>query len=100
MKVTEIKTWKDLSGFVSDRVSGIDKSEISDDDWVILDKNAKEILVDVGADEIQNKAKKLMNVNILDKNTDFKFFEKVPNIWRAYYTTSIGLVAANYGSAV
>lgn len=100
MKVTEIKTWKDLNGFVFDRLTGVDKSEVSDEEWETLNKNSLPILNDVNIDEIQSKAKKVMNVNILDKNVNFKFFEKIPNVWNAYYWTSIGMVAAASGQII
>lgn len=100
MKVTEIKTWKDLSSFVFDRLIGVDKSEVSDEEWETLNKNSLPILNNVSIDEVQSKAKKVMNVNILDKNINFKFFEKIPNVWNTYYWTSIGIVAAVSGQII
>lgn len=100
MKVTEIKTWKDLNGFVFDRLTGVDASDVSEDEWSLLDKTAAPILNDTSIDEIQSKVKKIMNLNILDKNVNFKFFEKIPNIWAAYYSTAIGMIAADFGQVL
>lgn len=100
MKATEVKNWKDLSGFVWDRVSGEDKTKISDTDYEKLDAEAAKILKDVSVDEINAKARKLMTLNVLNRKVNFAFFEKVPNIWKYYYNISIDSVAAEVGQVI
>lgn len=96
----KVSNWKDLSGFIFDRATGVNKDVISDDEWAQLDKDAVGIMGEVGNDEIQAKAKKIMNLNILDKNVDFKFFQKIPNVWALYYTNCIALAAVSAGQVI
>ena len=101
MKATDIvKSWKDLSGFVYDRVSGRDKTDFSDEDWELINREGSKLVKDIGVDEISPKAKKLMELNILDKNVNFKVFEKIPAIWAAFYKNSIKIVAIENGQAI
>ena len=91
MKATEaVKSWKELSTFIYERVSGVDKSPLREEDYELLEKEGGKIISERGVDEVVAKAKKIANLNILDKNVDFKFFENVPTIWSAYFN------AANY----
>ena len=35
-----------------------------------------------------------MNLNILEKDVDFSFFDKVPNLWSVYYKGAEGVLAS------
>lgn len=98
MKATDVvKSWKDLSGFIYDRVSGSNKEHFSESDWELIDTEGSKVLKDVGVDELSAKSKKVMSLNILDKKVSFKVFEKIPNIWKCYFGTVVDLAAAEFG---
>lgn len=101
MKATDVvKSWKDLSGFIYDVVSGANKNDFSNDDWEMIDQKGTELMKDLGLDEIYSKAKKIMNLNILDRKVSFDVFEKVPNIWQHYCGIAIDVVASECGQSI
>lgn len=101
MKATEItESWKSLSGFIFDRVSGENKDIFTDEEYESININARKILKDVGNDLIVAQAKKIINLNILDKNVSFDIFEKLPSVWKKYYSLSIDVVAAENGQYI
>ena len=85
--VNSVKSWKTLSECVLNRVCGIDKTSLSQDEYENLD-----VEYDVGIDEILPVGKKIMNLNILDKNINFRELEKFPKFWRKIYSTCIDVV--------
>lgn len=95
MKATEINDWKSLSSFVFDRVSGA-VGDFTDEEYEVINKNSVGILKDIGSDLIGAQAKKIMNLNFLDKKVSFKVFEKLPNVWVKYFGTSIDIAASEF----
>lgn len=101
MKATEaVESWKNLGSFIFDRISGFDKEPLSDEDWELIDREGSKILSEKGLGDIMPKVKKILGVNILDKNTDFKFLEKIPHVWKAIYTAMIDITAAENGQSI
>ena len=91
MKATEaVQNWENLSDFIFARVSGADKSPLSESDYELLNKEGNNVIKNIAIDELFVETKKIMNLNILDKDVDFSFFEKVPNLWSVYFKGSEG----------
>ena len=91
MKATEaVQNWENLSDFIFTRVSGADKSPLSESDYELLNKEGNNVIKNIAIDELFAETKKIMNLNILDKDVDFSFFEKVPNLWSVYFKGSEG----------
>lgn len=93
MKATEINDWKSLSSFVFDRVSGV-VDDFTDEEYEVINKNSIGILKNVGSDLLGSQARKIMNLNILNRKVSFKVFEKLPNVWAKYFGTSVDIVAS------
>lgn len=85
-------TFKELARDVLDMVIGespIPNEEVSAKINADIAEKGKE----VGLDEILPLAKKILNLNVLDKKVNFKVFESFPALWQKLYGTSIDLVA-------
>lgn len=85
-------TFKELAKGVLDMVIGecpIPNEEVS----AKINADIAEKGKDVGLDEILPFAKKILNLNVLDKKVNFKVFESFPALWQKLYGTSIDLVA-------
>lgn len=85
-------TFKELAKDVLDMVIGespIPNEEVS----AKINADIAEKGKDVGLDEILPFAKKILNLNVLDKKVNFKVFESFPALWQKLYGTSIDLVA-------
>lgn len=101
MTVTEaVKDWNNLSTFVVNRVSGEDTTELSQEDIEKINAASLELAKDADIGIFIAKAKKLMNLNILDKKVNFKVFEQFPYMWQMLYSKSIDIVAAECGQSV
>ena len=101
MTVKEItKDWKSLCGYVVGRVAGENDEKLSNDEIDEINKVAIKIAKDAGIDEVLPFAKKVMNLNILDKKVNFKIFETYPTVWHKLYSTSIDVVAVEAGQSV
>jgi hypothetical protein len=85
-------TFKELAKDVLDMVIG--ESPIpNEEESAKINADIAEKGKDVGLDEILPFAKKILNLNVLDKKVDFKIFESFPALWQKLYGTSIDLVA-------
>ena len=101
MTVKEItKDWKSLCGYVVGKVAGEIDDKLSNDEIDEINKEAIKIAKDAGIDEVLTFAKKVMNLNILDKKVNFKIFETYPAVWHKLYSTSIDVVAVEAGQSV
>jgi len=101
MTVKEItKDWKSLCGYVVGKVAGEIDEKLSDEQIDEINKEAIKLVKDVGIDEVLSFAKKVMNLNILDKKVNFKIFEEYPAVWHKLYSTSIDVVAVEAGQSV
>lgn len=95
MEATEaVQNWRNLSDFIFARVSGADKSSLSESDYYLLNKEGNNIIKNIAIDELFAETKKIMNLNILEKDVDFSFFDKVPNLWSVYYKGAEGILAS------
>ena len=95
MKATEaVQNWRNLSDFIFARVSGADKSSLSESDYELLNKEGNHVIKNITIDELFAETKKIMNLNILEKDVDFSFFDKVPNLWSVYYKGAEGVLAS------
>ena len=85
-------TFKELAKDVLDMVIG--ESPIPDEEQCArMDANIAEKAKDIGLDEILPLSKKILNLNILEKNVNFKIFEYFPTLWRLLSKAAIDLVA-------
>ena len=101
MTVKEItKDWKSLCGYVVGKVAGDKDEKLSNDEIDEINKVAIKIAKDAGIDEVLPFAKKVMNLNILDKKVNFKIFETYTAVWHKLYSTSIDVVAVEAGQSV
>lgn len=101
MTVKEItKDWKSLCGYVVGKVAGENNEKLSNEQVDEINKVAIKIADDAGIDEVLTFAKKVMNLNILDKKVNFKIFEEYPAVWHKLYATSIDVVAVEAGQSV
>jgi hypothetical protein len=101
MTVKEItKDWKSLCGYVVGKVSGEIDEKLSIEQIDEINKIAVKIAKDAGIDEVLPFAKKVMNLDILDKKVNFKIFEEYPAVWHKLYATSIDVVAVEVGQSV
>ena len=90
------KNWDNLSNFVYERVTGNNKDYISPEQYEKLDDEGYKVLNSTSVEDIVEKIRPLMGVNIMDKDVDFKFFENTPKIWSQYYKVSLSDVAEGY----
>ena len=86
-------SWKSICDLVCDRVAGKNNDDLSEADYEKINARSVELVDEVGVDEILPYAKKFMNMNILDKNVDFKQLENFPVVWHKIYSTSVDVVA-------
>lgn len=85
-------TFKELAKDVLDMVIG--ESPIpNEEESAKINADIVEKGKDVGVDEILPLAKKILNLNVLDKKVNFKIFETFPALWEKLYGISIDLVA-------
>lgn len=94
------KNWKTLAGYVISRVAGEEKEVLTQAQYDELNVAAASLVKDVDIGEVLPLSKKVMNLNILDKNVNFKEFEKFPIVWQKLYSVSMDVVAAEMGQAV
>ena len=85
-------TFKELAKDVLDMVIGECRIP-NEEECAKINANIAERGKDVGIDEILPFAKKILNLNILDKKVNFKIFGFFPALWQRLYGTSIDLVA-------
>lgn len=83
------KNWETLNSFVYNRVSGKDKSKLTEEDYDTLNKEVSKMVKDFDIKTMSKDVKKIMELNILNKNVSFDIFDKVPPLWYAYYGTSM-----------
>lgn len=93
MEATVVKDWESLSGFVYNRVSGKDTTKLSEKDYDLLNKEVSNVVNELSVEDISEKAKKIMSLNILDRKVNFDIFEKVPQLWYVYYSTALVISA-------
>lgn len=86
------RTWKELAESVVAMVMG-EKELPNDEGFESFNSEINEVIGEIGIDELLPYTKKLLNLNILNKNVNFKILEKLPAFWRAVYDLSINLVA-------
>lgn len=80
-----MKTVKELTDFLFDVVVGKEAIPYnSDEEAKEFDERGYDIFCNEGNDIAIAKTSKLANLNILDKNVNFKVFEKLPKIWSVY----------------
>ena len=94
------KNWKTLAGYVISRVAGEEKEVLTQTQYDELNTAAIALAKDADIGEVLPLSKKVMNLNILDKNVNFKEFEKFPIVWQKLYSVSMDVVAAEMGQAV
>jgi len=85
-------TFKELAKDVLDMVIG-ESPILNEEVSAKINADIAEKGKDVGLDEILPFAKKILNLNVLDKKVNFKVFESFPALWQKLYGTSIDLVA-------
>ena len=101
MKVTDvIESWNSFSNFVIERVSGVNSEDLTQAEIDEINEASVKLVKDVDIGSIIPKAKKLANLNILDKKVNFKELEKFPYFWYTIYPVEIDVVAAECGQAV
>lgn len=86
-------TWKSILELVFDRVSGKNKEVLSETDYDKVNQASAELVDKVGLDEVLPCTKKFLNLNVLDKNVNFKELERFPIVWQKVYGTAIDVVA-------
>lgn len=92
--------WKDLSGYVFDRIVGKNVDKLSDEDCERLDRRAAALLKEIDVVELLPMVENVMNLNILDKNIKFKELERFPSVWQKIYAIAIDIVAAENRQAI
>lgn len=89
MEATVVKDWEALNSFVYNRVSGKDKTRLTENDYDVLNKAASKMIGEFDVEKMSDSVKKVMGLNILDKKVSFDIFDKVPPLWYAYYGTAM-----------
>lgn len=90
MKAAEVTTnLETLSNFLIDNVIGKDKNNYSDEFYLEVDEKGYEIIQSLVVEEFMPLYKKITGVNILDKNTSYSIFEKLPKIWKLIHRACI-----------
>ena len=91
--VNNKSSWKDVAEFVCAKITNGKKGDFTENEIKVI--NEVSANSELGVDQILPYAKKLLNVNILDKNVDFTFVEQVPEFWNKIYSVSMDYVAAS-----
>lgn len=89
----DLLTWKAISESVLAAVNGN-----GDCDYEAVERtvNSKKF----GIDQVLPLAKKIMNLNILDRKVNFEVFENLPTLWKMILGTAADVVAIDCGQAV
>lgn len=96
VNIKDVKDWNSLRTFVYDVVSGVDKRLFSDEQLSNLNHVGAKILLNVGEKDVAEAVNQIMELNILNKNVNFKVFDSLPAIWMVYYHSSIKAVSMEY----
>ena len=95
MKAAEVTTnLETLSNFLIDNVIGKDKNNYSDEFYLEVDEKGYEIIQSLVVEEFMPLYKKITGVNILDNNTSYSIFEKLPKIWKLIHRACIEISVA------
>lgn len=90
--VKQIKSFKDGAEFIYNQVTGVNRVKLSDEEYEKIDLKYYEYLMNTDMNLIYPKVKKILGLNILHDDVDFRIFDKMPKTWGIYCNLGISVV--------